>query len=82
MTDRTAAAVMCCPLGCRKAEHQAGLCQAAGYNRLVARLHAAGYMIVPRSPTDAMLHAGYAARTASWLEFDIYRAMTAEGELK
>lgn len=61
MTDRTAAEVMCCPDGCDKDTRSHKTCCAGGLADLVARLHAAGYMIVPREPSTEMLQDGFAA---------------------
>ncbi len=53
---------------------------------ILSALHAAGYMIVPRKPTAAMVTAAisrpeYGASTTLFYG-DIYAAMTTEGELK
>ena len=54
MTDRTAAEVMCCPDGCEKdtMPRLRGECHASAFVRLTEIIHAAGYMIVPREPTE------------------------------
>jgi hypothetical protein len=85
MADRTAAEVMCCPGGtCRSAEFTNGACRAIGIAFLVRSLHAAGYMIVPREPTEAMLRAASMRQQPSLGKVypSIYRAMTEAGELK
>jgi hypothetical protein len=87
MNDRTAAEVMCCPGGCENAIGNDKMCWEACNKHLVRNLHAAGFMIVPRKPTEAM----WRTAAARPVEFDdgpgflyagIYRAMTADGELK
>lgn len=54
---------------------------------VVARIHAAGHMIVPREPTKAMVLAAIArpddgASEEGLFYHAIYRAMTTNGELK
>ena len=88
MTDRPAAEVMCCPNGCVKnvVPRLRGECHASGFEINVRSLHSAGFMIVPRKPTAAMVTAAisrpeYGASTTLFYG-DIYAAMTTEGELK
>lgn len=85
MTDRTAAEVMCCPDGCEKESRVNKTCCAGGLVDLVGRLHAAGFMIVPRVATKAMMMAALDRNYGDGLgDFygGIYRAMTEAGELK
>lgn len=87
MSDRTAAEVMCCPYGCEKdtMPRLRGVCHAAGFNRNVASLHAAGYVIVPRVATKAMMVAAMDRNYGDGFGYfygGIYAAMTAQGELK
>ena len=84
MTDRTAAEVMCCPDGpCRRQEFLHGICRADAIASFIARLHAAGFMIVPRDPTEEMLAACLDRESSDDdLYSQIYRAMTEAGELK
>ncbi len=51
---------------------------------IISALRAAGYMIVPREPTDARLRAASMRQQPSLGHVypSVYRAMTAEGELK
>jgi len=78
MTDRTAAEVMCCPDGCEKdtMPRLRGECHASAFVRLTEIIHAAGYMIVPREPTEEMCNVDWGT------PFEVYRAMTVKGELK
>ena len=74
---------MCCPEGTCQ---WFAPCRAPALSESVRRLHAAGYMIVPREPTAAMVTAAisrpeYGASTTLFYG-DIYAAMTTEGELK
>lgn len=59
MADRTAAEVMCCPEGCEKdtMARLRGECHASAFVRLIESIHAAGFMIVPREATRAMIFA-------------------------
>lgn len=72
MPDRPAAEVMCCPEGCKSAP-----CRSVFLLPAITNMQGAGYMIVPREPTKAMCDVKWA-----WTPAAIYRAMTAEGELK
>lgn len=51
---------------------------------ILSALHAAGYMIVPREPTDAMLRAASMRQQPSLGQVypSVYRAMADAGELK
>lgn len=78
MTDRTAAEVMCCPERCNSPVD----CCAPWHSRMLAPLHAAGYMIVPREATEAMLATASPSAANQLLANAFYRAMTEAGELK
>lgn len=87
MTDRTAAEVMCCPEACEKdaIRRLRGECHASAFVRLTEIIHAAGFMIVPRVATKAMMMAALDRNYGDGLgDFygGIYRAMTEAGELK
>ncbi len=87
MADRTAAEVMCCPEGCEKdtMARLRGECHASAFVRLIESIHAAGFMIVPRVATKAMMMAALDRNYGDGLgDFygGIYRAMTEAGELK
>ncbi len=94
MTDRTAAEVICCPAGCEAPDNPTygGVCHRNVFNRIVARIHSAGLMIVPRNATLEMKRAANKSVAVvtpygTWaLGLDeaqrAYRAMTTEGELK
>ncbi|MDO8944039.1 MAG: hypothetical protein Q7U75_12700 [Desulfobacterales bacterium] len=79
---RTPEQILCCPDGCEYRN-----CSAGVFGSIVARLHAAGYMIVPREATKAMVLAAIArpddgASEEGLFYHAIYRAMTDAGELK
>jgi len=82
MTDRTAAEVMCCPSGCEKDTRSHKTCCAGGLAGAVENLHAAGFMIVPREPTDQMAKAAANVCGSDVVYRRAYRAMTDAGELK
>ena len=88
---RTPEQILCCPGGCQKRiageDDQRIVCNSKKFIPYVRRLHAAGCMIVPREATKAMVLAAIArpddaAPEEGLFYHAIYRAMTAEGELK
>lgn len=54
----------------------------ATVTKALAALAAAGYAIVPKDPTDAMLSAGLTKSDAVGSVYSIYRAMLTEAEKK
>lgn len=48
----------------------------------LAELDKAGYVIVPKEPTEAQLEAGYHAEDHHEVVSDLYRQMIAAGEVK
>ncbi len=54
----------------------------ACFRAFLSAFQAAGYMIVPRSPSEAMLEVATGTATNRLIAEAFYRAMTTEGELK